>query len=692
MSNGTNNKPIAIADNIFWVGINDQVNGLHCSPYLIIDGDEGVLIDPGSPLDFEGVLANVTSLIPLEKIKYIILQHQDPDLCASTPLFEKQGLQGEIATHWRTSNMIKYYGITSPFYIVNQNEMQLTFGNNRTLIFYPTPYLHFPGAITTYDPVSKILFSSDLFGAFSNNWSLFADEVDKGNRESYMESMKTFHEHYMPSNDIIRPVMEGFLKMDITMIAPQHGSIIRKDMRKYIKTLRDLECGLFLKPIKKQLATIDGFTGLCNEILKRYYSTFPMEEVMAVFYTTEVKINRVTGLITDYNSTGSELWQQLFQIIYGQKGLAWITFIEPFVTKLTAEYELPLPGIFQSTFLQLAHEKYLLTEENQQLRQVNERLESSLSQANDTLLKCPITKFYNEKVLTQYLIAECKSSTATGSLLILSIDNIININVTYGNAAGDEVLKNIAYLLEQQKEDTHTLFKLNGPTFAYYIGHASRETVLSIAEKIRYTTSISEIMIEPITLSIGIAFFEEFPQSQLNLPEELAQTMYTLAKQRCTLAKNKGMNLVCAESPHDFAESEQVGKILIIDTDEININILTMIFQQYHYTILTAQDGDTALQLIEHEIPDIVISEVMLPKADGFRIREGMHMLSSAKDTPFILASFQKNIDTIQRALALDIEHYFQKPYVLAELTGLIIHKMKRLHKNKRIAGWYTPG
>ncbi len=678
------NKAVEIADNIFWVGIKDQANGLHCNPYLIIDGSEGVLIDPGSPLDFEHVLANVTSLIPLENIKYIILQHQDPDLCASTPLFEQQGLQAEVATHWRTSNMIKYYGITSPFYIVNQNEFKLTFGNNRTLIFHPTPYLHFPGAITTYDPLSKLLFSSDLFGAFSNNWYLFADEIDTDNRESYLESMKTFHEHYMPSNDIIRPVMEKFLKMDITMIAPQHGSIIRKNLTKHITTLRDLECGSFLTPIKKELSKIDGFTGICNQILKRYYSTFPVKEVLSIFSNTEIKIDVDTGLISDYNCTGSELWQQIFQIIYAQKGSSWITFIEPLVSKLAAEYELELPGIFKSTLLALEHVQYMLTEENQKLKEINERLESNLTQANDTLLKCPITKLYNEKVLKQYLLAESKSflsNPANSSLLMISIDNIININVTYGNAAGDETLKNVAYLLEQLKEETHTIFKINGPVLAYYIANTSHEKAIIIAEKIRYTIAKSEIMIEPITVSIGISSFEKYTLNQFNSPEELSKAIYTRAKDRSILAKNNGMNQICAESTYDPDYVEKIGTILLVDTDKTHITILATLLEQANFTILTAQDGDTALQLIESKIPDMVISEIMLPKMDGFMVCEHMQMLSTTKNTIFILVSFQKDLDTIQRAFSLDIEHFFQKPYILSELTGLIIHKFKQQQK-----------
>lgn len=82
----TTTRTEEIAAGIYWVGGCAQDGGLHCNPYLIVDGDEGVLIDPGSVLDFEDVYENVCSIISLEKIKYVILHHQDPDffrLCHS---------------------------------------------------------------------------------------------------------------------------------------------------------------------------------------------------------------------------------------------------------------------------------------------------------------------------------------------------------------------------------------------------------------------------------------------------------------------------------------------------------------------------------------------------------------------------------------------------------------------------------
>ena len=99
-------KPLEIADSVFWVGIRGEDENLTCNPYLIRNGSKSILIDPGSRLDFEGVLNKVRSLVSLSDIAFIILQHQDPDLASSVPLFEQAGVNVQVATHWRTSLLV----------------------------------------------------------------------------------------------------------------------------------------------------------------------------------------------------------------------------------------------------------------------------------------------------------------------------------------------------------------------------------------------------------------------------------------------------------------------------------------------------------------------------------------------------------------------------------------------------------
>lgn len=236
-------NPVQIADGIYWIGFHDKEAGLHCNPYLLIDGDEAVLFDPGSVPHFPVVLSMVCKLVSFDQITHIVVSHQDPDLCGAIPRFEEliYGVGGEcdISAHTRASVLISHYGVRSKFYNVDMNGWKLTLKSGRTLEFIFTPYLHFPGAYMTYDSRSKILFSGDVFGAFSFDWNLFANEY-------YLEAMKAFHENYMPGKNFVNKAMEKLEKLDIKIIAPQHGSIINKDAPRYINALKDIECGDYL--------------------------------------------------------------------------------------------------------------------------------------------------------------------------------------------------------------------------------------------------------------------------------------------------------------------------------------------------------------------------------------------------------------------------------------------------------------
>lgn len=234
-------KAVEIAPGIFWVGFDDPSAGFRCNPYILNDGDETVFFDPGSVPHFPIVLGKVMKIAELKNISHVVAHHQDPDLCSAIPRFEElvAGLGGrlDICTHTRASVLISHYGTRSDFYRVDANDWKLTLKSGRTLRFLFTPFLHFPGAFMTYDEKSKILFSGDIFGGLSFDWSLYANEY-------YAEAMKAFHENYMPSNRIIRNGLNQLDNLDISMIAPQHGSIIKKeDVRRYIDILKNLECG-----------------------------------------------------------------------------------------------------------------------------------------------------------------------------------------------------------------------------------------------------------------------------------------------------------------------------------------------------------------------------------------------------------------------------------------------------------------
>lgn len=660
-------KPIELAENIFWVGVYDQSQILQCHSYLIVDGDEAVLIDPGSIVLFEQIFEKIIKIVPIEKIRYIVTGHQDPDVCFNIPLFEREGFVGEVVTHWRTSVLIHSYGIESKYYPVDQNQYRLKLASGRTLEFIHTPYLHFPGAIMTYDPESKILFSSDLFGAISYNWSFWADD-------RYIDSMEAFHEHYMPGHEVLSPIMELLLNLEISMIAPQHGSLIRAQIKDSILALRDLECGFFLNPIKKELVEIGSYTGLCNRVLNRYYALFDPAEVRDVFADSDITIDEKSSLIVDFKSTGHGLWDGFFDLIYSKKGISWITVVEPLVARLSKEYDVDLPKIYGSSLMVVEGRFQKLEDDNIQLKELNERLEENLVEAEENLNRCPVTHLYNQAFFLEYLKTDVHSALESGTdaaVIMIELDRLPEMVLEFGEAVWAELLRNTAYLIDENKDDLSVVFRIDGgPRFALYIPGADHEYAVELAEKLRTAVSDSEIFIQKTTSSLGVSNLNEFRDSPLD-EAELTLAFALVARQRMIAAKNRGMNNVCSESDID-SDTGAAGKILIIEPDELNANVIENSLKTYKFDVSVCGDGIEALEIIENTNPDLIISEIFLPKMNGFMIRETMLQSSILKDIPYILLSHKKDEETVQRAISLDIVHYIKKPYMLSELIGIV--------------------
>ena len=184
-------------------------------------------------------------------------------------------------------------------------------------------------------------------------------------------------------------------------------------------------------------------------------------------------------------------------------------------------------------------------------------------------------------------------------------------------------------------------------------------------------------MIEKTTVSIAAIELQDFLNQPLTDGADFSSALLTAGKTQLKAAARLGGNKICLVTETDQKRSR--GKILLVDTDEMHLEVLSTILTDAGYKLFTATDGEAAFELVERESPDLIVSEVMLPKTDGFLFRQRLRENSRQQQIPFFILSFQKNEENVQRAFALEIEHYLQKPYMLSELTGLIQLKFRQL-------------
>jgi len=518
-------KPIEIAPDIYWIGYVIPNDPFQCHVYLIKNGSESILIDPGSMIVFPIVLDKLTSIIHIKDIKYIIMHHQDPDIVGCYSTFEKIMPKGEryIVTHWRTEMLLKHYMWETPFYLIDQHNWKLKAGN-RELEFVFTPYAHFPGAFCTYDKKSGIIFSSDLFGGLTDEFSLFAKSVD-----DYFEAAKPFHKHYMPSQEVLHHALKQVQKKHPLMIAPQHGSIIKREMiAPLIEKLKDLECGLYLLDDYESDLYILNKT---DEVLKRFFkdtvslSSFNLvlrnlfdniKNVIPSIHTIEIcgisplseekhcfsfgedhKIVEIDNMNTNY-SYKKELKQNDKKV-----GDIYIIIDKNLSKKEKKLLEILLNKI--SVPVAISLEKELILRE----------LENKNKELYEKSITDPLTKLYNRQYMQEYLqtkIKEAKRYKFPVSVAMIDIDFFKKINDTYGHLIGDCVLKEMANLLKSNFRGSDIVARYGGEEIFIIMPFTNIDSACEKLENFRKFVEKHEFCSKKklhITISAGVSEYSE---------------------------------------------------------------------------------------------------------------------------------------------------------------------------------------
>ena len=118
-------------------------------------------------------------------------------------------------------------------------------------------------------------------------------------------------------------------------------------------------------------------------------------------------------------------------------------------------------------------------------------------------------------------------------------------------------------------------------------------------------------------------------------------------------------------------------KILVVDDEPRNVKILQIHLQSRGYTVLTAGDGDEALQIVTDENPDIILLDINMPKVDGFEVVESVRADEKTAFIPIIMITALRDTQE-NRIKALDsgADDFIEKPFnsfeVLARIKSLL--------------------
>jgi DNA-binding NarL/FixJ family response regulator len=131
------------------------------------------------------------------------------------------------------------------------------------------------------------------------------------------------------------------------------------------------------------------------------------------------------------------------------------------------------------------------------------------------------------------------------------------------------------------------------------------------------------------------------------------------------------------------AVSSSMKKILIVDDDITLRAALGRYLQNRGYFVSDAKSGSEALDLIEQDPPDIVVSDVMMPEMDGLEFCRRLRAMRSGQLVPFIFLSSRSELDDRVQGHQMGADDYLVKPFEPKELVAKIeaqLERSRRLH------------
>jgi DNA-binding response OmpR family regulator len=111
-------------------------------------------------------------------------------------------------------------------------------------------------------------------------------------------------------------------------------------------------------------------------------------------------------------------------------------------------------------------------------------------------------------------------------------------------------------------------------------------------------------------------------------------------------------------------------EILIVDDEPSIVVPIQFLMQQQGYSVLVAENGHDALDMIYKYIPDLILLDIMLPGIDGYEVCEIVRLNPKLRDVKIIFLTAKGREVEIAKGLALGADAYITKPFSNAELVA----------------------
>jgi CheY-like chemotaxis protein len=126
--------------------------------------------------------------------------------------------------------------------------------------------------------------------------------------------------------------------------------------------------------------------------------------------------------------------------------------------------------------------------------------------------------------------------------------------------------------------------------------------------------------------------------------------------------------------------AEISGKILIVDDNVQNVELLQAYLEGLPVNAIVAHDGLEAMEQVNKEQPDLILLDIMMPKMSGFEVCKKLKADPATRDIPIIMITALNEISDIERGVECGTDDFLTKPVNKLELLTRVKSLLRLRH------------
>ncbi len=114
------------------------------------------------------------------------------------------------------------------------------------------------------------------------------------------------------------------------------------------------------------------------------------------------------------------------------------------------------------------------------------------------------------------------------------------------------------------------------------------------------------------------------------------------------------------------------AKILVVDDEPALLRLMAFVLQKRGYTMVTAVNGDEALERAREHRPDLIVLDIMMPRRDGYQVAEALRADPEFAKTPIVMLAAKAQNEDIERGMEAGVDSFITKPFDLDHLADTV--------------------